>query len=287
MGPNMPRFDLASIVRRAKPNARRKAIVLRDVAPPATMATNLYRSTYARVIAAWSDALPRINAAYAQSLSELTQDSPADVRAEIDGAAEAINRLILLLTPQVRDWAIGLERWHRQKWIGAVLSATSVDLTAIVGPEDARQTLEQVIEWNTSLIRDVTEQARQRIGNAVFDGLRNRTPARDVAKSIREAVDMGRRRSLNIASDQMQKLAASLADERRRAAGITAWEWVHSRKAHPRAQHVARNGNYYSDDSADVGKELNGKTLLAPPETRPGQEPWCGCRARSVIDLSD
>lgn len=280
----MPRYNLAAMARRQR-NVRRSSITIRDIEPPATLATDLYRSCYMPVVNAWSDALPRINAAYERSLSELTQDSPADVRAEIDGAAEAINRLILILTPQVRDWALRTERWHRQKWIGAVLSATSVDLTTIVGPEDARQTLEQVIEWNTSLIRDVSDQARQRIGNTVFDGLRNRKPAAEVAKSIREAVDMGRRRSINIAADQMQKLAGSLADERRRAAGITAWEWVHSRKAHPRTRHVERNGNYYTDNPEDVGKVLNGKALLAAPEDRPSQLPWCGCRSKSVISF--
>ncbi|MFX4084491.1 phage minor head protein [Sphingobium yanoikuyae] len=265
----MPRFDLASIVRRAKPNARRKAIVLRDVAPPATMATNLYRSTYARVIAAWSDALPRINAAYAQSLSELTQDSPADVRAEIDGAAEAINRLILILTPQVRDWALRTERWHRQKWIGAVLSATSVDLTTIVGPEDVRASLETTIEWNTALIKDVSAQTQQRIGNSVFDGLRNRTPSREVAKSISEATGMARTRSQRIASDQLNKLTSSLAEERRREAGIDTWKWRSSHKLNYRPEHAARDGKEYTDATA--------------PKDRPGQLPYCGCRGQAVV----
>jgi len=276
------RYDLATLARRVR-NVRRSSIVLRDIAPPAVFATNLFRSTYAHVIAAWTDALPRINAAYEQSLSELVTDAPADVRAEIDGAAEQVNRLLLLLTPGLRDWALKVERWDRQKFIGAVLSATSVDLSAVIGPEDARQTVEATIEWNVSLVRDVSDQARQRISNTVFDGLRNRTPAREVAKELSEKVGMSRRRALAVSSDQLSKLTSSLADERRRAAGITAWEWVHSRKAHPRSQHVARNGNYYSDVAADVGKVLNGKALLAPPEDRPGQLPWCGCRSRSVI----
>jgi uncharacterized protein with gpF-like domain len=268
-------------------NIRRDSITLRDIVPPAVMATNLYRATYARVIAAWSDALPRIEATYARGLSELTQDSPADVRAEIDGAAEAINRLVLLLTPQVREWALSVESWYRGKWRGAVLSATGVDLQAILGVGDMQAPLETHIEWNTALIRDVSDQARQRIGSTVFDGLRNRTPAREVAKGIREAVDMGRARSVRIASDQLNKLTSALAEERRREAGIFSWEWVHGRKLHPRADHVARNGNYYSDDAAVVGHTVNGKTLLAPPEDRPGQLPFCSCRSRSVIDLSD
>lgn len=282
----MPRFHLATLARRQR-NIRRSSIVLRDIAPPAILATDLFRQAYLPVIAAWTQALPRINAEYERTLSTMTQDSPADVQREVDDAASALQRLLLLLTPEIRDWAFSIERWHRGKWRGAVLAATGVDLGTMIGPEDMRQSLETAIEWNVSLVKDVSDQIRQRIGNAVFDGLRNRTPAREVAKAISDAVGLGRDRSLRIASDQLSKLSNSLADERRREAGIMAWEWVHGRKLHPRASHVMRNGNYYSDDDAGVGSEINGKKLLTPPEDRPGQLPFCSCRSRSVIDLSD
>ena len=264
----MPRFSLAQLARRQR-NIRRSSIVLRDIAPPATMATNLFRACYLPVIAAWSDALPRINAAYERSLSELVQDSPADVRAEIDGAAEAINRLVLILTPEVRDWALNVERWWRGKWRGAVLSATGVDLQTMLGAEDVRATLETSIEWNIALIRDVNQQAQQRISNAVFDGLRNRKPAREVAKSVREAVDMGRARSVRIASDQLSKITSALAEERRREAGIDTWKWRHSGKLHPRVDHQARNGKEYTDVTA--------------PQDLPGRLPFCGCRSQAVV----
>lgn len=264
----MPRFSLATLARRQR-NIRRSSIVLRDIAPPSTFATNLYRATYARVIATWSDALPRINAAYERTIGEITTDSPADVRAEIDGAAEAINRLVLILTPEVRSWALSVERWHRGKWRGAVLAATGVDLQTMLGAEDVRATLETSIEWNVALIRDVNQQAQQRISNAVFDGLRNRTPAREVAKSVREAVDMGRARSVRIASDQLAKITSSLAEERRREAGIDTWKWRHSGKLHPRLDHQARNGKEYTDATA--------------PQDLPGRLPFCGCRSQAVV----
>lgn len=266
----MARFDLATLARRQR-NIRRSSIVLRDIAPPATLATDLYRSTYARVIAAWSDTLPRINAAYERTLSDMTTDSPADVRAEIAGAAEQISRLVLLLTPEVREWALRVESFFRGKWRGAVLSATGVDLATLLGPEDVRTTLETTIEWNVALIKDVSAQAQQRISTAVFDGLTNRTSSRDVAKSIREAVDMGRRRSVNIAADQSNKLTSALADERRREAGIDTWKWRHSGKAHPRVDHQARNGKEYTDATA--------------PQDLPGRLPFCGCRSQAVVSF--
>lgn len=264
----MRRFDLAALARRQR-NIRRSSIVLRDIAPPATMATNLFRACYLPVITAWSNALPRINAAYERSQSELTTDSPADVRAEIDGAAEAINRLVLILTPEVRDWALSIERWHRGRWRGAVLAATGVDLQTMLGPEDVRASLETSIEWNVALIRDVNQQAQQRISNAVFDGLRNRTPAREVAKAVREAVDMGRARSVRIASDQLSKITSALAEERRREAGIDTWKWRSSHKLNQRPEHAARDGKEYTDETA--------------PQDLPGRLPFCGCRSQAVV----
>lgn len=280
-------YNLADMARRANPGIRRKAITLRDIRPPAMLATDLYRSAYAPIITAWTNALPRIEAAYAQALSELVTDSAADIAQDIDSAASEVNRLLLVLTPALQRWALRVEAWQRRSFIGAVLSATSVDISQIIGPEDARQTVAASIEWNASLVRDVSDQARQRIANAAFDGLRNRTPAREVAKTIRDAVGMGRSRSINVAADQMQKLAGALSDERRRVAGITAWEWIWSHKTHGREAHIARDGKYYSDVAADVGKTLNGKELLAIPSERPSVLPFCGCRSRGVIDLSD
>jgi uncharacterized protein with gpF-like domain len=264
----VPRYNLAAMARRQR-NVRRSSITIRDIEPPATLATDLYRSCYMPVVNAWSDALPRINAAYERSLSELTQDSPADVRAEIDGAAEQINRLVLLLTPQVREWALRVESWQRKAWRGAVLAATSVDLDTILGPEDVRASLATHIEWNVALIKDVSAQAQQRISNAVFDGLRNRTPSREVAKSISEATGMARTRSQRIASDQLNKLTSSLAEERRREAGIDEYQWVWSRKKHGRAEHIARDGKEYSDAN--------------PPPEPAGSLPFCGCRTRAII----
>lgn len=262
------RYRLADLARRAR-NPRRKSITLRDIAPPSTLATNLYLATYARVVRHWTDALPRIMAQYERTLATMTTDAPADVQAEINATENGFLRLLLEIAPELADWVTTTERWFRGKWRGAVLSATGVDLTTLIGPEDVRDTLETVIARNTALIRDVSAQAQSRISDSVFRGLTQRTPAADVAKELREAVAMSKRRSVNIASDQLSKLTSALADERRREAGIEEWEWVHSRKLHPRAAHVARNGKVYSDTNR--------------PPTMPGEEPFCGCRQRAVL----
>src|SRR5690606_20764421 len=129
-------------------------------------------------------------------------------------AANAFERLFLTLTPALRTWAFRVEQITRQRWRGAVLAATEVDLGTLLGPEPIRDTLESYIAWNTDLIRDISDQARKRIAGRVFSGLTQRKPAREVAKEIREAVGMARDRSLRVASDQLSKVSSSLAEER-------------------------------------------------------------------------
>ncbi|MES3042682.1 phage minor head protein [Sphingomonas faeni] len=279
----MIRFNLAEMAKRQS-NIRRKVVTIRDIAPPAVMATDLFQS-YKPVLALIDRYAALATAEYDRSLSALITDSGDDLTNIFERMGQELTSLVLVLRPALRSWALRVERWNRDKFRGAVLSATSVDLQTMIGPEDVATTLDTAINWNVALVRDIGDQARQRISSAVFSGLTNRSPARDVAKQIRESTGMARDRSLRVASDQLSKISSSLADERRRAAGIATWEWVHSQKAHPRAAHIARNGHIYSDDAADIGGVIDGKTVEPVPATRPGQEPYCGCRARAVISF--
>lgn len=278
------RYDLKSEARRAR-NIRRRSITLREITAPTTEATNLYLACYKPVIDLWTAAAAQIAQEYERTLAAMTTDAPADVQSEIDRAASTFDRLVLTLTPSLRNWALKVESIIRTRWRGAVLSATGVYLQTRLTTFDVADTVESYINWNTALIRDVSDEIRKKIGDRVFAGLTQRKPAREVAKEIREVVGMGRDRSMRIASDQLSKLSASLADERRKEAGITVWEWVHSGKLHPRAQHLARDGLLYSDVAANVGKSVGGKVVNAPPERgdRPGQPVACGCRSRSVL----
>lgn len=280
----MNRFDLSREAKRAR-NIRRKSITLREITAPATEATNLYLACYKPVIDIWTEAAKQISAEYARTLASMTTDAPGDIDGEIQAAETTFQRIVLTLTQSLRNWAFKVESIIRNRWRGAVLSATGVDLQTRLSTFDVADTVESYIRWNTALIRDVNDEIRKKIGDRVFAGLNQRKPARDVAKEISEVVGMGRRRALNIASDQLSKLSASLADERRREAGIDVWEWKHSGKLHPRTQHLARDGLYYSDVAANVGKSVDGKTVNAPPERgdRPSVPPYCGCRARSVL----
>lgn len=262
------RYSLATLARRQR-NIRRSRIVLREITAPATSASNLYARCYRPVVALWQRRADRIVAEYERSLSSVTTDSPADIQREIDEGQSEFQRLFMELEPELRDWLIRVESWQRGRWRGAVLSATGVDLQTLIGPQDMRDTIDAYLRWNTALIRDVSDQTRKRIADRVFAGLTQRKPARDVAREIREAIGMARDRSQRIAADQLSKISNSLADERRREAGIDTWVWMHSRKRHPRADHQARDGREYTDATA--------------PQDTPGQLPYCGCLSRAVV----
>lgn len=263
------RYDLAALTRRMR-NPRRSTIIMRKIVPPATMASNLYAAGYAPIIEAWQGALPGIMDRYERALSLVT-DSPEDLGAGLAQAETQANGLATILRLGISRWAQAVEAWHRGKWRAAVLVATGVDVSTLIGPADMRLTIAAAIERNVALVKSVSDQARDRIANAVFAGLKARTPPREVAKQLQEAVDMGKRRARNIAADQLTKITSDLAEERMREAGIDHYQWVHSGKLHPRESHRARNGKRY-----ELGK---------PERDTPGQLPYCGCTSRAVLSL--
>jgi uncharacterized protein with gpF-like domain len=278
------KFDLKQMAQRANPGRRKRFVTIRDTPMPAVLASDLYASAYRPVLALIDRYAALANAEYERTLSALITDSADDLTSIFEGMGQELASLVLLLRPALRDWTIRVEKRSRDAWRGAVLAATNVDLQTMLGPEDVAQTLETTLNWNVALVRDVGDQARQRISSAVFAGLTNRTPAREVAKQVREATGFARDRSLRIASDQLSKISSSLADERRRAAGIDTWEWRWSQKLHGRAEHIARNGKLYADTAEGVDPA---RDILPPPPDRPGQLPYCGCRALARIFFDD
>lgn len=264
------RYDLAQLARRAK-RTRRTSITLKPITPPATLATDLYTVAYAPVVKAWESAMPDLLANYERALSGMTQDSPEEVGGTLTGIEAELTRLLFSIRLRIERWALKVEKWQRTKWAANIKAATGVDLGTLVGAGDMRAPVSTAIERNVSLVRSVSEQSRARIGDAVFRGLQQRRSADEVAKEIRVAVDMSRRRARNVASDQLVKLSSQLNSERRREAGIDTWEWVSSHKLHFRPEHAARDGKRYADHDA--------------PADLPGELPFCGCTEQAVLSL--
>lgn len=277
------KFNLARQVRRPS----KRPIDLPPIHTTKAQADDL-AVLYARITAHWQEAVPHIVTAYGHALAQkLRTDSVEQTGSIIDVAGDAIQRLLVVLTPDLRRWALRVESWHRGKFIRGVLSGAGVDLGTQIGPLDAQDTVEAVVQRNVALVRDVSEEIRSRIADAVFRGYQQRTPAVALGKEINEAVSLGRARSNRIAGDQVVKLSSALDAERQRQAGLDVWKWRWSHKRHGRPAHIARDGHLYSDDEAWVGKESGGIEIGEPPQDLPGVLPFCGCVRQGVIVFAD
>lgn len=254
----------------------RRLITLANIAPTKAQADDLAR-IYLHVVAAWNSHIPRIVQEYEDTLSEMQTDSAATTGGAIDSVAAEINRLVIMLTPDLRRWAMNVERVHRGKWVRSILSAIDIDLDTILTAGDVEDTLDASLNWNVSLIRDVSDELRRRIANSVFAGFQRRAPAREIAKEIREATGMARARSIRIAADQTAKLGARLNQARQEQAGLTSFKWRHSGKAHPRSWHKERDGQVYP---------WRGPGSI-PSEDQAGVPPFCGCTAQAVVTFDD
>jgi SPP1 gp7 family putative phage head morphogenesis protein len=265
-------FNLPRI---AREQGLRRAVALRPIVPTQAMANDL-AAIYAPAWQVWRDHEAAIMAAYDPKplTDRLTTDSPEQAQTEIDSAArDFLSRLLVEITPALRRWVVRAERIHREKWASAIEAGTGIDLSTILTSGETQETVEAFVQRNVALVRNVSDQAQSRISDAVFRGYQNRTPAREVAKEVREATGMARARSIRIAGDQNAKLSAALDLERQAEAGLEQYRWRHSHKAHPRAEHQARDGKLFK--------------LGEPAGDTPGQAPFCGCRAEAWIPLLD
>jgi SPP1 gp7 family putative phage head morphogenesis protein len=265
-------FNLAAMA--ARKRRSRKPVTFAPIISTQAQAADL-AAIYLRALEPWERAAQILADAYERELElsdsagQLITDAVGDLGVTADAIAAAINRLVLELTPALRRWAFRIEEWHRGKWIRAVLAGVEVGLETMIGPLDVAETIDAFLVRNTSLIRDINEQARGKVADAVLRGYQRRAPMSEITKEVREATNFARARARRVAGDQTVKLASALDRERQRQAGLDHWKWRHSGKLHPRLAHVERDGKLYTDKTA--------------PEDEPGELPFCGCVRQAVL----
>ncbi|EHJ62813.1 hypothetical protein NSU_0325 [Novosphingobium pentaromativorans US6-1] len=279
-------YNLAAMARQ---RGIKRNLTFRPIEPTQANAQAL-AAIYLPVLKAWDvDSLMRGYEQPAKGVADaMVLDAPSDQAANIEQAEREATRLIGEFTAGLREWVVRAERWHRGKWTDAVKAAIDIDLSMMLTMGDVSETVEAFIARNVALVRNVSDQAQGRIADAVYRGYEQRLPARDVAKNIREAVAMGRDRSLRIAADQNSKLSAALDRKRRDEAGVSLFKYRHSGKVHARPWHKARDGKIY--DSA-TGKQVNpdGTAMkggdVIEADDRAGMPPWCGCREQAYLPI--
>lgn len=263
-------YSLPEIVKRNSPN-RKAPVVLREIVPTKAQSHELAK-IYLRVIRFWRDGAASLLATY--NPSPLTLDSPDETEATLAGLTAVEATIVAAASRDIEEWIERVVRWHNVKWRSNVESATGISVESLIQNEAIREDLLAALRQNVALITNVSEQARERIAGIVWRGWTNRTSRAEVAREINKALGLGRRRSLLISSDQATKLTAVLTRDRSIEAGIDEFEWVHSKKLHPRLEHVARNGKIYKWTDKRIAGDL------------PGMAVYCGCAGRPVLDLS-
>lgn len=265
----MPTIPLATLAR-AK-GIRRAAIALRPITTTTAQA-NEFAAIIMPIVNLWQEAQVDILRGYTLPTNDaLTVDNANDMQIAIDRLAGEAARLVVVITPRLRDWSLRIERWHRSRWTGAVKAATNIDLATVLTALPVQETLEAFIARNVALVRDIAAQAQGKIAETVFRNYQQRTPIAQVAKELTDAVGLSRTRARRVAADQTVKLAAALDRERQTEAGIEKFQWRHSGKVNGRDEHIARDGNIYSWSD--------------PPADLPGSLPYCGCRAAAYLDI--
>lgn len=265
------KIDLIGIARRN--GFRRNWAVLRPINPTQTQAVELYR-VFLPAVTAWETQVrDRLLPEYSRTLAQTANDSIIDMEAIIRFIEEYAAALIQTeIRSGILRWANDLAGWHFRRFVANVKYVTNVDLNTLIGPEGEQVTINDFLARNTALIRDVSDQTRGRVADIVFRNAQLRTPVRDVAREISEATGLARKRAMRIASDQANKLSASLDRERQLQVGIDKFRWKHSGKVHYRPEHLARNGDVFSWTS---------EVARTDP---PGYAPFCGCKAEGVLE---
>lgn len=249
----------------------RRSVTLRPIITTRAQTDTLYR-IYAPVVRIWADAVPSILSEYERTISSMTTDSVSDLEDIIERTDSNAVAAVFSFRWFFGRYLDNLVAWHLNRFIANLKYATNIDASSIIGPAP-RDTLEAIIARNVALVRNVSDQTRERISDAVYRSITNRTSVRDLSKEISGILGGQRKRALRIASDQTVKISAAMDTARANDLGLYEWEWLHSKKVHFRPIHKARDGSIYDD--RDLPASVR--------DDQPGQAPFCGCAKRYIV----
>lgn len=159
----------------------------------------------------------------------------------------------------------------------AGLNAPTKDYNANVA-----RILEAEVPFNSTLITKISEEAHNKVYDAVMLSLTSPDPEKQgqayIKKTLSEVGISCNKRADLIARDQTSKIYASLSSERMRQNGVEKFEWLHSSAGKvPRPEHLRRNGQIYS---------LDDPRLWEGPKQDQGPPGWainCRCTRIPII----
>lgn len=204
----------------------------------------------------------------------VARDDAIDVlTATLEQQGEEVSRLVLTLSPLLREYTTRVERWHRDRWLSVIRQAIGIDADLLLSPDATASPVRAALERNIGLITNLSDDIKGKVTREVWDGVANATPRREIGKQIAETMKIGRERADFIARDQALKISSSLDQARQTEAGIEEYRWRTVEDGRVRPSHKAHNGKIY-------------KWSAAPADTgHPGHDINCRCKAQAYIDL--
>jgi SPP1 gp7 family putative phage head morphogenesis protein len=279
----MMTYSLAAIIRE-RGGSLRKPIILREAAPSIGGEYDLIRSLALMIssIMRWSRAnvtevVKSEKAAFRSSVpiriggdATLADDVGMNARAIIEELRREVERAAATAEQRVRQNVRRIAEKHTRDWAAAVKVGAKVDVTALLRDDDLVDFLSVRSEQFNVLIRNLSNDIRQRIERETLRGIFEGRSNADVAKALSQIEGIGKSRARLLARDQASKLNGAMNEFRQKQAGITHFRWRTLIDGRERDSHRARNGKVYSWDKPPAGE-------------KPGGPINCRCRALAVI----
>lgn len=231
LGQTKQRYSLPTLIAQAKIRPRQ----FRQIRPTNALASNMAAQHFA-IVRAWQAALPDILAAVPLGR--------AAVAAAIERAASRIP--VAQAKAQFPRAVDAVEQYHRRMWVQRVRSSTGLDVSMFTQPADVADPVAATTSWNGQLADDLHAQTKSRLTAALLIG---GIAAADAKARANEVIARARKRAAAVGVDQTRKLVDGMNRDRRIAAGVDKYMWLHSAHVvHPRPHHVARNGRVFGND---------------------------------------
>ena len=162
--------------------------------------------------------------------------------------------------------------------IGERFTMAAIEPTGKVG-----QILKAQIAESVDLIKSIPAQYLEKVRGAVMRSITTGNGLQTLVPALAKLNGESMRRARNIAKDQTRKAYNNLNKARVEAAGVKAFEWIHSGGANePRPLHLnTLDGKIFRFDDLPVIDENTGERGI------PGQLPNCGCTMRPVFIFDD
>lgn len=261
------RFSLAKMIRSLFRMRRRKPVPFRPI-PHDKKAAKAY-----------TKALQGMVAEIAKITREEVVPAASKGPAEASAALEGMKRLAVSITPNTVNIVTGIlkkaETTHQAAWIKSVHSATGIDIRPVITEGDLAEEFALVVKRNVSLVKDLSDDACNRVERVITQAVLNGTRAGDISKDLTEQFGIANRRAKLIARDQMAKATSDLTRLRQEQCGIKKYRWSTSLDERVRKTHKANEGRIFA--------------WAVPPSVtgHPGHDVNCRCVAIAEIDLSD